>query len=789
MKALVSQNRYQYFHAYVSLRERRLIKRIWVSTGCPGLLLLALSACGGGGGGSAATAPLPAPPTAAPTSTPTPTPAPAGSYDTAEYRRSNAAVAANALAAYNAGGTGLGVKIGIVDSGLNPALAEFAGKVDPASADVAGSRGVSDEDGHGSAVADIAAGAKNDSGIHGVAFNSTIVALRADDPGSCAMPKTDTGGGCQFLDNAIALGIDAARLAGVRVINLSLGGSAPGTQLLAAMGRATNAGIVLVISAGNDGAKPEGANADPFALVPAQQFAGKVIIAGSIGVDDGAGGTDLSQLSTFSNKAGTGAAWYLTALGYRDRSIDNTGASFLWSGTSFSAPTISGAVALLAQAFPNLTGQQIVSILFNSADPLGTGKINSTFGHGRLNLQRAFTPQGTLSLAGSKIAVSSSQNGDLPAAAGDAASKGSMGVVILDGYSRAYALDLAKTLHAADQSRPLELALAGRTQVGEALAGRFGIAMTVSLNTARMREVELSQLGIGPNDARRARIIAGSAIARLGDDTAAVFGFAEGAKAMERRLSGASDGAFLIARDAAGDTGFSARHGSNMALRRQIGLVGLTISAETGHVWQDIRTNATGAPYRFATVMIDKTFGRTRLSAGVSRLKERDTLLGGRIGAALGSGGSNTMFLDLEARQPLGSKWSARLAARRGWTGFGSGKFQSDAYALDLTRSGLFNGGDRFGLRLAQPLRISSGGFASLLPTGYDYLTQSATTSLERFSFSPTGREIDGELSYGRSVVGDVGWFSGNLFVRHQPGHVASAPDDVGSAMRFTLAF
>ena len=54
-----------------------------------------------------------------------------------------------------------------------------------------------------------------------------------------------------------------------------------------------------------------------------------------------------------------------------DRAPDQTGAQFLWSGTSFSAPTISGAVALMAQAFPNLTGKQIVEILFNSADDLG----------------------------------------------------------------------------------------------------------------------------------------------------------------------------------------------------------------------------------------------------------------------------------------------------------------------------------------------------------------------------------------------------------------------------------
>src|SRR5690348_17565245 len=43
----------------------------------------------------------------------------------------------------------------------------------------------------------------------------------------------------------------------------------------------------------------------------------------------------------------------------------------LFRSTSFSAPAISGAVALMAQAFPNLTGKQIVNILFQTADDLG----------------------------------------------------------------------------------------------------------------------------------------------------------------------------------------------------------------------------------------------------------------------------------------------------------------------------------------------------------------------------------------------------------------------------------
>ena len=60
------------------------------------------------------------------------------------------------------------------------------------------------------------------------------------------------------------------------------------------------------------------------------------------------------------NRAGTGATLSDGASAIDDLAPDQTGAQFWWSGTSFSAPTISGAVALMAQAFPNLTRQQIV---------------------------------------------------------------------------------------------------------------------------------------------------------------------------------------------------------------------------------------------------------------------------------------------------------------------------------------------------------------------------------------------------------------------------------------------
>lgn len=701
---------------------------------------------------------------------------------TAEYLRSTAVQSSQAHGAYQGGWSGQGVKVGVVDSGIASSLAELAGRVDPASTDVTGgARGSGDTDGHGTAVSAVIAANRNNSGIHGIAYNATIVMAKADTPGSCT-----SNDGCSFGDSAIAQGIDLARAAGAKVVNLSLGGSGPGPVLTAAMSRAVNAGMILVISAGNDGETATGGNPDAFALQPAQQFAGSVIIAGSLGT-----AANSRDISTFSNRAGVGAQYYLTAQGYRVLTVDHTGGEFFYSGTSFSAPTIAGAAALLAQAFPSLTGQQIVSILFNSADDLGAAGTDGTFGRGALNLVRAFQPSGTTSLADSKVAVGEATTGSLPAASGDAgtsgAAKSGLGAIVLDGYSRAFTINLAAGLRAAERAEPLRRSLAGRLRQSEVATGPLSVAMTIAINDRRPGFAELAELGIEAQDAAKARLVAASAIARLDSRTKLAFGFAGSAKDLERRLANAETGAFLVARDSS-EPGFTANRDGSLALRRNLGPVGVTLSGETGQVWRENRLRAEDLPYNSVSIAFDKDFGGTWLMAGISRLDEKRTVLGGRLGTAFGgSGGAATTFLDAELRRELGGDVTAILSARRGWTTFGGGAFETSAYSFDLSKRGIARFGDRLGLRISQPLRVEQGGFALTLPTAYDYATASATTSTSRMSLTPSGRELDAELSYGAPLLG--GWFGGNAFVRRNPGHVAGSQNDYGAALRLGFDF
>jgi hypothetical protein len=445
-------------------------------------------------------------------------------------------------------------------------------------------------------------------------------------------------------------------------------------------------------------------------------------------------------------------------------------------------------VALLAQAFPNLTGKQIVQILLNSADDLGAPGVDTVFGHGALNIARAFAPQGATTMADSKIPVGGI-NGDLPSAAGDAGAGRSMGAIILDGYKRAYVLNLAATLRHAIVDHPLSRSLQNDVKVAGGRVGPLSIAMTVRERHDLAQGFELEGMNIGPQDLRKSQLIAGSAVARIDNKTAIAFGFSEGAKAMERRLTGVSQGAFLVANDVTGTPGFLAKRGSSMAVRHQFGSTGVTMSGETGSVWQDVQTNANGSPYRLTSVAVDHRFGPNWLQVGLSRLNETQTVLGGRMSSALGGGGANSLFLDAEARHDFGNGWSGTLTARRGWTDFTGGKFQTDAYAFDIAKLGVLGDSDQLAFRIAQPLRVEHGGFAMMLPTSYDYFSQTATDSFRTMSLTPSGREVDGEVSYGSNLLDGNAWLGGNLFYRRDPGHIASSPNDIGAAIRFSLGF
>lgn len=264
----------------------------------------------------------------------------------------------NALAAYTREATGAGIRVAVIDTGLDLESTDFIDRVDPASADLAGAGTLDDVNGHGTAVAAIIAARRDGVSTHGVAFEATIIAYRAEP--ACS-------GDCFLSLAAVADGVDRARVAGAQVINLSLiADNSPGAAMRGAIDRATAAGVIVTICAGNDGSpQPQrwGAGlADDLAI-----SRGLVILVGAVDGNDGIAG--------FSNRAGSSAAHFM--------------AGFAGS-CSATTPLVSGAIALLAQANPDMSGAQLVATLYASARDVGAAGQDPVYGRGVLDLTAAF---------------------------------------------------------------------------------------------------------------------------------------------------------------------------------------------------------------------------------------------------------------------------------------------------------------------------------------------------------------------------------------------------------------
>ena len=749
----------------------------------------ALAACGGGSSGVATIPPAPIAPPPPPPPPPAPPPSPQIDYNTAEYQRSNAATAIKALSAYSTGATGEGVTIAVVDSGVNPALPELAGKINSASQDASGARGMGDDDGHGTEIAALLVSARNDTDIQGVAFGASLLALRADTPGSCT--SVGQSSGCSYADNNIAHAIDLAVTNRVRVINLSLGGSSPNATLRNAIDRATAAGVIIVVAAGNNG----GANPNGFAMIATESISrGLVIVAGGVNAAE--------QIAVFSNgssnRAGAAASHYLTALATDVRTFNANGGAVLASGTSYSAPAIAGAVALLAQAFPNLTGDQIVNLLLTSARDLGVGGVDIVYGYGLVDLSAAFAARGPTSVAGTTIPVSMLNNGTLSVAMGDAGQQG-LSSLVLDSLGRAYRAELSNSFSRAWSGGRLSAALgaSGQTAAASLGQGSTGVTLTVSGKQSHFGPAPIALLSLSERDRAQARALAGWVVTRLSDHLQIAGGIARSGTALANQLDLRRAARFLMAETGEEGLGFSSAPGFAGAARWGWRNWSVSLSADKGDilVWNPgyLRRYDRTA-YDSVGINLARQAGPVLLDLNMRRLNETGTVLGARFGPMMGSPGAVTHFAAMRALYtgPSGLRLSGRY--QRGWTHVPAGgvrpevdQLVSTSWAVDAMRSHVWHTGDELALRVSQPLRVARGGFNLSLPTSWDYGLSQASYAPRYFGLAPKGREVDAEILY--STPFRLGVASASLFARKDPGHYAQAPDGVGFALRWGTAF
>jgi len=753
----------------------------------------ALTGCGGGGGGGGGSggdsggtvggAPVVvAPPPPNVVEAPRVGPA---NY-AAEAARNYGLADIGALSAQAANQTGAGITVGVVDTGIDLNHSDFAGAISPASTNIltgayADVQGVGN---HGTLVAGIIGARKDGYDGLGVAPGSTILAVRADTPGTC--PSA-----CTFNDSAVAAAVTYAAANGAKIINLSLGGTTSADSVKAALAAATAGGVIVAAAAGNSGAS--------LPIDPARTIAG----AGGNGLGIAVGAVDATNtIALFSNQAGATASHFLVAPGVNITGTGLGGGVVTGTGTSFAAPQVSGAAAVVWGASPFLTGLQVVNILLTSATDLGAPGIDPVYGAGLVNLQAALQPLGqvvvptgaTVAAGGATVASTQISAG---AAFGNGLSRTASALssaVVFDSYGRPFHTDLSGAVTAAPsadhsgwiraggpvstlQSGPTRLTLiAPEAQLDQevrpdpghpAAPPRFSLTSDLGGGAS---VAMAGGMGLGHLSGLAATAPEAASTGILGNTLDSPF------------LALAGDGSAVAASQTIGDgLALTLGFGQGSPIGTAPALPGLppppdshAVLAEATRRWRD----------------------GSALGVQAGQLSEQGGPLASSGGGAFAFGRpADTLFLGLFGATPIQA--GSTLFGRFGW-GSTSGAalgdvllrdasaIHSQSFAVGTTAADAITPGDRMTFTLSQPLKVVSGDATLAVPVGRT-MDGTVLTQTSRVGLTPTGTETDLELGW------TTRWGGGNLTLGGalmlDPGHVASAGPGAALGGKYRIAW
>jgi subtilisin family serine protease len=253
----------------------------------------------------------------------------------------------------------------VLDTGVDASHPDLLGHVRAGGDFIDGDANPADEFGHGTAVSGvIAASTNNKVGLAGISWGATVLAERV-------LGKQGSGSMC-----TVAAGLIDAVDAGAKVLNLSLGGPGDACPLIMekALSYAHDHGALVVVSAGNDGL-----HGNPVDY-PAG-CSGAFAVGATDTRDRKAGFSEYGPQIDIA-APGVGILAPLWAEGGKH------GYAFE-SGTSLSAPIVSGAAALLLSRHPDWTPDQVRARLVSTAIDKGKRGRDDYFGAGIVDIGRA----------------------------------------------------------------------------------------------------------------------------------------------------------------------------------------------------------------------------------------------------------------------------------------------------------------------------------------------------------------------------------------------------------------
>lgn len=258
---------------------------------------------------------------------------------------------------------GVGVTVALLDTGVDATHIDLVGNVMGAGREVQGALGdgLTDSEGHGTAMAGLIAGhghgAGAAAGIIGVAPKSSVLSYQPD--GSAAR-GTD----------AVAHAIGDAVSRGAKVVNMSFG-FADSPLVAEAIRAAERADVVLVAAAGNTSTAT---TVDYPAAYPGVVAVGAVDRTG-----------DHAAISV------TGPEVLLAAPGVDIRSTGAGGGYRIGTGTSDSSAVVSGVVALIRSRYPEMSATEVIHRLTATATDKGAPGRDDEYGYGIVNPVAALT--------------------------------------------------------------------------------------------------------------------------------------------------------------------------------------------------------------------------------------------------------------------------------------------------------------------------------------------------------------------------------------------------------------
>jgi subtilisin family serine protease len=266
------------------------------------------------------------------------------------------------------------ITIAVVDTGADITAPTLAAKAPVTYNAVTGVDSISDTTGHGTFVASVAGGAVSTGGVlQGFGGDARLLLIQANREGDV------------FDDVDEAAGIVWAVDHGARIVNLSIGGAQTSRVEQDAIKYAISHGVLVVAAAGNTGL---GSNVKsyPAALVGAHGLA----VASSTATGKRA---PFSTVARYVSLAAPGVRVLGATVAsastseFQRATFPSDGLYAYGTGTSYSAPQVSGAAALVWAANPSLTADEVIRILEQTAS--GGGKWNSATGYGVLDVAAA----------------------------------------------------------------------------------------------------------------------------------------------------------------------------------------------------------------------------------------------------------------------------------------------------------------------------------------------------------------------------------------------------------------